>query len=72
MVGFERLLRLVVLLDLGTVTTQSATAQIYTVLYAFKGGTDGGISYATLLRDKAANVYSTTSIGGDFSCAIEG
>jgi uncharacterized repeat protein (TIGR03803 family) len=39
-----------------------------TVLYAFADGTDGGLPYSGLMRDKAGNLYGTTSLGGDLSC----
>jgi uncharacterized repeat protein (TIGR03803 family) len=35
-----------------------------TVLYAFKGGSDGCYPDAGLLEDKSGNLYGTTSIGG--------
>jgi uncharacterized repeat protein (TIGR03803 family) len=35
-----------------------------TVLYSFTGGADGGSSYAGLVRDKAGNLYGTTTGGG--------
>jgi uncharacterized repeat protein (TIGR03803 family) len=35
-----------------------------TVLYAFTGGTDGGIPFAGLTRDAKGNLYGTTFGGG--------
>ena len=35
-----------------------------TPLYAFTGGKDGGIPYASLLEDSAGNLYGTTEAGG--------
>jgi uncharacterized repeat protein (TIGR03803 family) len=57
-------LTLVVVLAAGAVTTQSAQAQTFSVLYAFTGGADGGTSFAGLIRDGAGNLYGTTEIGG--------
>jgi hypothetical protein len=34
------------------------------VLHRFRGGNDGGISYATLILDAAGNLYGTTQLGG--------
>jgi uncharacterized repeat protein (TIGR03803 family) len=34
------------------------------VLYRFKGGSDGGLPYAGLVRDAAGNLYGTTYSGG--------
>ena len=55
-----------VLLVLGAMTTQSAQAQTFTVLYNFTGGSDGGSPYAGLVRDAAGNLYGTTSVGGSY------
>jgi uncharacterized repeat protein (TIGR03803 family) len=41
----------------------------FTVLYTFTGGTDGGVSFAGLTRDKEGNLYGTTSSGGDDNCS---
>jgi uncharacterized repeat protein (TIGR03803 family) len=35
-----------------------------TILYSFKGGADGGVPEANLLRDSQGNFYSTTVYGG--------
>jgi uncharacterized repeat protein (TIGR03803 family) len=35
-----------------------------TVLYSFKGGTDGVAPYAGVIRDSAGNLYGTTRYGG--------
>jgi uncharacterized repeat protein (TIGR03803 family) len=43
---------------------QSASAQTFTVLYAFKGGTDGDAPFGAIVRDNAGNLYGTTEAGG--------
>ena len=45
-------------------TTSRAQAQSLTVLYAFKGGSDGSKPAAGLVRDAAGNLYGTTPYGG--------
>jgi len=47
----------------GTVFKLSATGK-ETVLYSFRGGTDGAYPYAGLVRDKLGNLYGTTTGGG--------
>lgn len=47
------------------VTTGLAEAQIYTVLYSFSGGRDGGHPEGTLAVDTKGNLYGTTTEGGD-------
>ena len=45
-------------------STQTAMAQIYSVLYAFTGPPDGNGPHASLLLDAAGNLYGTTLFGG--------
>jgi uncharacterized repeat protein (TIGR03803 family) len=40
-----------------------------TVLYSFTGAADGGFPEAGLVLDEDGNLYGTTNIGGDLSCA---
>jgi len=40
------------------------TAGNYTVLYSFKGGTDGGSPNAGVFRVSSGNLYGTTTVGG--------
>jgi len=51
-------------LVLAVVTTQSAQAQTFTVLYSFMGSPDGAYPYGGLVRDKKGNLYGTTWGGG--------
>jgi uncharacterized repeat protein (TIGR03803 family) len=44
-----------------------AQGQTFTVLYSFKGGTDGEGPNGSVVRDAAGNLYGTTSYGGAFS-----
>ena len=41
------------------------TAGNETVLYTFQGTTDGGSPYSGVIRDKAGNIYGTTTGGGN-------
>jgi uncharacterized repeat protein (TIGR03803 family) len=52
--------------DVGTVyeLTHASGRWIETVLYSFKGGTDGSSPISTLVSDKTGNLYGTTSDGG--------
>ncbi len=56
--------------DVGTVykLTHANGAWTETVLYSFKGGSDGSSPISPLVSDKAGNLYGTTSDGGA-SCA---
>src|SRR5882724_10153447 len=60
-------LALVVVLGRVLVMTPSAEAHAdatFTVLYSFKGGTDGANPYGSLVGDSAGNLYGTTLYGG--------
>ncbi|MHB8216320.1 MAG: choice-of-anchor tandem repeat GloVer-containing protein [Candidatus Sulfotelmatobacter sp.] len=52
--------------DVGTVykLTHANGSWTETVLYSFKGGTDGSSPISTLVSDTAGNLYGTTSDGG--------
>ena len=56
--------------DLGTVYKLSHSGGAWTesVLYNFKGGTDGDSPISTLISDAAGNLYGTTSDGGAANC----
>jgi uncharacterized repeat protein (TIGR03803 family) len=43
-------------------------ARKQTLLYTFKGGTDGGYPSGPIVRDAAGNLYGETAYGGDLSC----
>jgi uncharacterized repeat protein (TIGR03803 family) len=50
-------------LNFGTVFEYSKDED-YTVLYTFKGGTDGSVPYGGLVQDKKGNLYGATGGGG--------
>jgi uncharacterized repeat protein (TIGR03803 family) len=52
----------------GTVFELDNTGK-FTVLYSFTGQTDGGHPETGLVRDRAGNLYGTTSAGGDMQCS---
>ena len=45
-----------------------ASAQTYSILYSFTGGTDGGWPFAGMAYDADGNLYGTTGFGGDLTC----
>ena len=63
-------LAMAIMLVAAVLATGSAQAQIYTesVLYSFKGGTDGWEPEAGLVLDAQGNLYGTTYEGGDLAC----
>jgi uncharacterized repeat protein (TIGR03803 family) len=50
------------------VVSPAVQAQTLTVLYSFKGGTDGYLPASPLIRDSAGNLYGVTFRGGDSNC----
>ncbi len=40
------------------------------VLHSFKGRSDGGLPYGSLIQDEKGSLYGTASVGGDLRCAI--
>jgi uncharacterized repeat protein (TIGR03803 family) len=56
--------------DLGTVyrLTNNNGTWTESVLYSFKGGTDGASPISSLVADAAGNLYGTTSDGGAAAC----
>jgi uncharacterized repeat protein (TIGR03803 family) len=63
--SFSKFARSFALFLVVTVTVQLTSAQTYTVLYSFTGGTDGVLPFGTLIRDAAGNLYGTTVGGGE-------
>ena len=57
--------------DVGTVYKLTHNNGVWTesVLYSFKGGTDGASPISSLVADSAGNFYGTTSDGGAANCS---
>jgi uncharacterized repeat protein (TIGR03803 family) len=55
--------------DCGTVFKLAKNGKL-TILYSFKGGSDGASPAGSLIMDKAGNLYGTTQAGGDLSCTF--
>lgn len=49
----------------GVVFKLTAQGRRYKVLYTFTGGADGSSPQSGLIRDKAGNLYGTTTLGGN-------
>ena len=45
---------------------------MYTVLYSFTGGADGGNPFSGVIGDSAGNLYGTTAYGGNRNCTGTG
>jgi len=55
----------------GTVFKLSKSGTV-TVLYSFKGGSDGADPFSALIRDASGNLYGDTYVGGDDTCPAGG
>ncbi len=62
------MLALATILMMGALVSQPAQAQTFSVLHNFTGNADGGNPDVGLIRDRAGNLYGTTSFGGDPYC----
>jgi uncharacterized repeat protein (TIGR03803 family) len=51
-----------------TPPAKGQTTWTETVLYSFKGGSDGGVPGAVLIADEQGALYSTTDFGGSGTC----
>jgi uncharacterized repeat protein (TIGR03803 family) len=51
----------------GVVFSLTTNTRTYTVLYNFKGSSDGGVPWGTMALDAKGNLYGTTWYGGDIS-----
>jgi uncharacterized repeat protein (TIGR03803 family) len=63
---------MVCLFVVGAMSSAASQAGTETVLYSFKGGSDGAAPAAGLILDKAGNLYGTTSRGGGTGCGGNG
>ncbi len=56
--------------DLGSIykLTHASGRWTESVLYSFKGGSDGANPISSLVSDSTGNLYGTTSAGGDSGC----
>jgi uncharacterized repeat protein (TIGR03803 family) len=64
--SFAKFAQVALLLLVGLAEVKSLSAQTFTVLYTFTGGTDGGFPNGGLIQDSAGNLYGTTGYGGRF------
>jgi uncharacterized repeat protein (TIGR03803 family) len=65
--SFAKFTQAALLLTVGLATIPSGSAQTYTVLHTFTGGTDGGFPNGGLIQDSDGNLYGTTGYGGSFN-----
>ncbi|HEY3638178.1 MAG TPA: choice-of-anchor tandem repeat GloVer-containing protein [Rhizomicrobium sp.] len=54
----------------GAVYKRGSTGR-FSILYAFKGGSDGAYPESELFMDASGNIFGTTSAGGDTGCSID-
>src|SRR5271157_1934408 len=62
--GLTGALAMVILFAATIALPQPMQAQTYTVIHNFTGGGDGSKPAATMVMDRAGNLYGTTSAGG--------
>ena len=55
----------------GTVYKLSTNGK-FTIIYKFKGGSDGAAPAGNLIMDQAGNLYGVTEFGGDLTCTLAG
>lgn len=56
----------------GVIFEYDLTTNTESVLYSFKGGTDGAVAIGSLLQGSNGNFYGLTTNGGDASCTMSG